>query len=198
MLQTKGNWQYSLRYALDPAHIMNNDIPQGEVVCKACGVLGIVPDMIVEIGVYKGYSSCYFLDYFPDAELFLVDPWIAQNLNARMYRRNGPADWEEIYNDVIKEFGSKATIMRMTSEEAEDKFLPASLDVVFIDGDHSYRSVCRDIELWLPKMRKGGLFCGHDYSLCGANAGVVKAVNEMIGGENVVIGSRKTWLYYVE
>ena len=37
------------------------------------------------------------------------------------------------------------------------------LDVVFLDGDHSYEAVCDDIKLWVPHIKSGGILCGHDY-----------------------------------
>lgn len=50
-------------------------------------------------------------------------------------------------------------------------------DMVFIDGDHSYEAVKRDIELWLPRLAPGGLLCGHDIT----NQPVERAVRETIG-----------------
>jgi hypothetical protein len=38
-----------------------------------------------------------------------------------------------------------------------------SLDFVYIDANHKYDAVKKDLELWYPKVRKGGVFAGHDY-----------------------------------
>ncbi len=62
--------------------------------------------------------------------------------------------------------------MKMSSAEAAEMFTTTA-DMVFIDGDHSYEAVKRDIELWLPKCRK--LICGHDYNE------VWKAVHDVLG-----------------
>ena len=53
---------------------------------------------------------------------------------------------------------------------------PASLDFVFIDADHCYESCSADIKAWYPKVRKGGVVSGHDYS--GRHQGVCRAVDE--------------------
>ena len=49
-----------------------------------------------------------------------------------------------------------------------------SIDFVYIDADHEYESVRKDIAAWHPKIRRGGIISGHDYS----SSGVYKAVNE--------------------
>ena len=38
-----------------------------------------------------------------------------------------------------------------------------TFDAVYHDANHSYNAVKRDIELWLPKIKSGGVICGHDY-----------------------------------
>lgn len=52
-----------------------------------------------------------------------------------------------------------------------------SRDVVFIDGAHNEKAVVEDIEVWQPKVRKGGILCGHDRG----NRGVPKALKKMLG-----------------
>ena len=37
------------------------------------------------------------------------------------------------------------------------------LDMVFIDGDHSYEGCSKDIEAWLPHIKKNGIIVFHDY-----------------------------------
>jgi len=37
------------------------------------------------------------------------------------------------------------------------------VDLVFIDGDHTYQQVKKDIQMWLPHIVEGGIICGHDY-----------------------------------
>lgn len=59
-------------------------------------------------------------------------------------------------------------------------------DVVFVDGDHAYKAVVRDIEGWRPKLKVGGLLCGHDH---GNRCGVEPAVEELCPGFEIVPGT---------
>jgi Methyltransferase domain len=60
-----------------------------------------------------------------------------------------------------------------------------------LDANHSYESVKEDIEAWFPKVKKGGLFAGHDYIHW---AGVKKVVDEIF--KKQVSLSRSSWLYF--
>jgi predicted O-methyltransferase YrrM len=53
----------------------------------------------------------------------------------------------------------------------------ASLDFVFVDGEHAYEAVKKDIAAWLPKVRPGGILAGHDY-VHEEWSGVIRAVTE--------------------
>lgn len=63
----------------------------------------------------------------------------------------------------IDRFPGRVTIIPKPSHEAAPQVPDGSLDFVFIDADHSYRECLRDIKLWTPKVRQGGLVCGDDY-----------------------------------
>lgn len=74
----------------------------------------------------------------------------------------------------------KVIVNRKLSMEAAKDYPDGFADMVLIDADHEYESVREDIRAWMPKVRKGGFLCGHDYSE--PNEGVVKAVDELIQG----------------
>ena len=60
-----------------------------------------------------------------------------------------------------------------------NNFKDNDYDFIYIDGSHTYESVKRDLELYLPKLKKGGIIGGHDYSQIWP--GVIEAVNEVVG-----------------
>ena len=74
-------------------------------------------------------------------------------------------------------YPNRTTIIRKTSLEAA-QMVPSDLDLVFIDGCHHYESVYQDVMAWLPKVRKNGILCGHDWS--SGWRGVRRAVADII------------------
>lgn len=58
---------------------------------------------------------------------------------------------------------------------------------IFIDAAHEYDAVKKDLELWYPKLKSGGLFAGHDYY---PHTGVPKAISEVIGDVKI---SKSSW-----
>lgn len=85
---------------------------------------------------------------------------------------------KQVKQEFIKNMAdanAKYTLMEMLSAEAS-KLYQKSIDLLFIDGDHSYEGVKEDIRLWLPKVKFGGFVLFHDY--VGMHAGVKRAVDE--------------------
>lgn len=80
------------------------------------------------------------------------------------------------------------------SDKSASLYRDGSLDFVFIDADHSYESVYRDIVAWKPKVKIGGLLAGHDFSEY--HPGVVKAVVELLPGYQTN-GNGNSWKKYV-
>ncbi|KKK62149.1 hypothetical protein LCGC14_3007230, partial [marine sediment metagenome] len=62
-------------------------------------------------------------------------------------------------------------------------------DFVFIDANHSYECVVKDIKAWTPKLRPGGMLSGHDFS--DRYSGVVGAVTELVS--DFSLGVDRVW-----
>ena len=65
-------------------------------------------------------------------------------------------------------------------------------DFIYIDADHEYESVKKDIEAWIPRLRSGGIIAGHDYI---GYRGVHDAVNERFGNPDRVFFD-SSWLIH--
>jgi len=143
----------------------------------------------VEVGVLMGEFSSTLLSTWKCKKLHLVDRWTAYS--AKEFTGTSPVQFgndvfEKFYQDTVhrmEPFGERASILRMDSVEAAGRFESRSLDFVYIDANHAYPFVKRDLEAWYPKVKVGGIFAGHDY-MDGQghtdNFGVKTAVDEFM------------------
>jgi len=86
----------------------------------------------------------------------------------------------------------RAQIVQGDTADTADKVQDGSLDFVFVDADHSFHGVCRDIRAWLPKVKLGGFIGGHDYGDPNF-PGVEGAVHLFFDPEDVERGANFTW-----
>ena len=126
-------------------------------------------ESIVEIGSWKGRSTKVLLENCPGI-VYAIDHF-----------KGGPdithaiAKKEDVYAQFMQNVGHfpNLRLMRMSSEEAIPHFQNKSIDMGFVDGDHSRKGAKKDIEGLLPKCKK--LICGHDYQE------VMYTVHELLG-----------------
>ncbi len=111
-----------------------------------------------EIGVYMGEFTKKLCR--EGLSVLAVDPWIAYSLELSQERQDL---LYERAKERLKNY-SNCTVIRKTSVEASKEITDGSLDFVFLDGDHSFKAIADDLVAWYPKIRKGGVMCGHDYS----------------------------------
>ena len=119
-----------------------------------------------EIGVAHGNASRIIVRACKDQikEYYAIDPWAP--CRGAGFDRLNKEDWDEMYEKVHLKLSKYEVIkiIRLKSEYAVQLFEPKSLDMVFIDGDHGFGAVIKDIKFWLPIIRDGGLITGHDYN----------------------------------
>jgi predicted O-methyltransferase YrrM len=130
--------------------------------------------IIIEIGSYAGESTEIFAEV--GKIVYAVDPWqdnYDSNLKLRPMK-----EMRESFDRRLSRFNNVVP-WQMTSEEASKRFSDNSIDVVYIDGDHRFEFVKKDLELWLPKLKEDGIISGHDYS----TNSVKKAIKEVIGDQ---------------
>jgi len=119
-----------------------------------------------EVGVDKGDNAVNIFNILDIKWLYLVDPYQVD-----------PALKNVSFNKLRK-WEKKIVWIYKTSEEAHKDVPDDSLDFVYIDGNHQYEFVKKDIRLWEPKVKGGGLICGHDYQM---KRKVRRAVDEIYG-----------------
>jgi len=162
------------------------------------GIIDLIKDVSnpigLEIGSDVGDTICYLLDNNKELFMHSVDPyenyidWNGNNLNER----------ENVYRfflDRVKKFENRCTQHRMRSDDAVSLFDNNFFDFIFIDGLHTYDQLTKDCFNYYPKLKLGGLFCGHDYTVI---SGVHKAANEFANKVNKKISTtiNDVWYWY--
>jgi len=131
---------------------------------------------IIEIGSWKGRSTLALLSGCP-GPVYAVDHFKG---DSDSFIQQGMVKREDVYETFMKNVGHfpNLRVLRMNSSDAARGFSPM-VDMVFIDGEHSYDSVKADLEAWLPKAKK--LICGHDWEPASMYEGLRQAVHEKLG-----------------
>ena len=117
----------------------------------------------VEIGVFKGEFSKHILNNW-GGTLYMIDVWRPlgnEYEDASNHKEHIDAYQQTMEN--IKGFEDRGIMIRASSEISANMFQDESLDFIFIDANHAYDFVVDDINLWFSKLKKGGIFSGHDY-----------------------------------
>lgn len=134
-------------------------------------------DKIVELGSYAGRSTYALCSGCPGNVITIDD-----------FSMTGPIGIRDSIGrpELEKNVGHFSNLEILEGDSC--KFVQDA-DMVFIDADHEYEGVKRDIEAWKPYVKK--LICGHDYDF----EGVRKAVLETLGTPDDVIDS--IWLKWI-
>lgn len=129
----------------------------------------------LELGVWYGYNMGHFLDECNNIEmLYGVDPYLPYQDWNRYIGQDLMDAAENSTRQILSQFPNRGTLLKTTSLDASKTFDSNALDFIFIDGDHSYERCYEDLNLWYSKVRPGGLFSGHDFSLPGVNKALLQ------------------------
>jgi hypothetical protein len=110
-------------------------------------------ELTLDIGIAAGGQTKFLRDYFPAKKTIVVD--IGQHVQFPKWERIKKLVNSEIVLEVIDD---------SHSARVREKLLPyaAQVDVAFVDGDHSYRGLRKDIFLAKEMMKPGGYMILHD------------------------------------
>lgn len=141
---------------------------------------------IAELGVFEGYNFMLMVEHNPKVAV-AVDSWIVDGNPARADSGYPQERLNEQYDNFVKMIADKpfAHLFRGYTFDVVKNFPDEYFDLIYIDADHSYEGVKKDLEDWWPKLKKGGFFTGDDYTnnrakYTGVVFGVVPAVNEFV------------------
>jgi len=137
--------------------------------------------IMLEIGVHRAIVAEHLLSRIPHLQYVGVDPYM-------------PPWHDHIYEEALSRlqpYGHRARILRQESSLAWNSSGDIasigleSLDLLFVDGDHSFESALKDVQSWSRLVRPGGIVAGHDFLNPGRH-GVADAVLRLRGPEDEV------------
>lgn len=139
-----------------------------------------------EVGIGYGFHAKEILDNTSVEKLYLIDPMV-------YYPNDGFAEdvlkyggFELLVKNIknhLSEYNERYEWFRCPSLSITNEQIPdESLDAVFIDGDHSYNAVSKDLAFWWKKVKKGGWILGDDYASCWPET--TKAVDDFASQNN--------------
>lgn len=138
---------------------------------------------IVELGSFRGRSTKALAMSTPGT-IYAIDHFGSGPTNGL----DIPPDLHEafmsnLWSEIVR---GRVVTMRMDTIRAASLLSSVGFmaDMVFIDADHQYESVSKEIDAYLPLVSKGGVISGHDYSA--GWPGVVKAVDERFPNRKTV------------
>jgi hypothetical protein len=139
----------------------------------------IQPNIIVELGSHKGESYFSFCQSVKDHNLatvcYAVDTWIGDD-HAGKY---GDDVFTEVSKINEKNFSNFSYLIRSTFADAAKNFSNESIDLLHIDGFHTYEAVKDDFEGWIDKVAPGGIVLFHDIMVRHDDFGVWKFWEEI-------------------
>ncbi len=139
----------------------------------------IKPHVIVELGTYSGNSYFAFCQAVKDLHLptlcYATDTWQG-DIHVGNYSKDVYKRVKEINE---KEFSGFSHLMHMHFDDALHNFSDGSIDILHIDGTHTYDAVKNDFTNWLPKVKRGGVILLHDIMVRKKDFGVWKFLKEV-------------------
>ena len=159
-----------------------------------------------EVGVCGGRLSAYLLAHRADLHLTMVDAWRDFGPDSRYAAsRDDLSRWKQPQHEASMATALRGTefakarrcVVRALSTEGAASVSDGSLDFVFLDAGHGYEDCRDDIAAWLPKLKPGGLICGHDIDNRPAIWGVRRAVEEAASRLGAKIEVDRDWTWFI-
>lgn len=144
---------------------------------------------ILEVGVAWGYHAQHMLLNLSNIAYTGIDPYLSgydkndafpQDV-AKLFRDDEQSSMDRLYQAVKMElnekFPGRATLVREKSTDwldmQSDKF-----DVIFLDGDHTFETVRKELSGYWTKVNEGGVLAGDDYDWPEVKKAVDEFANE--------------------
>ncbi len=136
-------------------------------------LVGLIhPARIVELGVHTGNSFCAFCQAIEmsgvEGTCYGIDTWAGDEHSGRY----GDTAYDDLQSYVRRRYGTFANLIKADFNDSTRLFDNGTIDILHIDGYHTYDAVKNDYENWRAKMAKGGIILFHDTEVKDRDFGV--------------------------
>lgn len=142
------------------------------------------PGLLVELGTHYGESYFGFCQAVSENNVacscYAVDTWVGER-HASVYDESV---YEEVSSYNSTHYGNFSYLLRTTFDDALAQFSDDSIDILHIDGLHTYEAVSHDFRTWFNKVKPGGIVLMHDTMTRHADFGVWKLWEELKGSHH--------------
>lgn len=139
----------------------------------------VKPQTVVELGTHYGVSFFAFCEaaaaYSKSSFIYAVDTWEGDS-QAGHY---GQEVFEKVQLHTNRKHRSQSRLIRSTFDDAAQYFNDQSIDLIHIDGLHTYDAVKHDYETWLPKLKDDAIILFHDINVRERDFGVWRFWQEL-------------------
>lgn len=146
---------------------------------------------VAEIGVWQGDNAVHIIENFTISTLYLIDPyreWVDKDSNWYSQEDIDKVKWTAHWKAQQAMTKRSTTVhevmfIEKTSDEALQEI--PKCDLVYVDGNHEYEYVKRDMQNYWGKVVDGGILAGDDYRK--SKPGVIRAVDEFVKERNLKV-----------
>lgn len=120
------------------------------------------PELLVELGTYSGLSFFSFCQAMEENKVrglaYAVDTWEGDEHTGNY----DDSVYQQVASHARENYPGFSYLLRMRFDEALAQFDDRSIDILHIDGLHTYEAVKQDFESWLPRVKDDGIILLHD------------------------------------
>ena len=155
--------EYPIALGIDPGRLTRDSTWVGHIPFAFALVEMCRPQTIVELGTASGDSYCAFCQAVKQLDLptrcTAIDTWQGDPQHGVI----GPEVLDGLRRAHDPHYASFSTLVQATFDEALPSFADGSIDLLHVDGLHTYEAVRHDYETWLPKVNpRTGVILFHD------------------------------------